>query len=118
MELYYKRKFRDVKEFVIPNTKDRVGRTEDENSVMDWMDATGHIPLCYAREKNGIHVECSTLFEARVKNILKHGTAVGDDGRTYTFISEEIFASTGDICVRAKAEDERYTDVYSLTYFL
>lgn len=118
MELFHKDKFCDVKDVIIPDTKVKRSRTEENEQVVNWMKQTGRIPITYMREKNGIHVECSRIFEAKIKDVLKRGEAIGADGRKFTIEnSENLFPVGSDICVRATPEEGR-SDVYSLDFFV
>lgn len=45
MELNYKERFRDAVDVVIPGTKERRSRTEEEQQIMEWVKKTGRIPL-------------------------------------------------------------------------
>lgn len=119
MELYHKEKFNDVFVKIVPNTRIRRSRTEENNILVEWMKETGRIPLSYLREISGIHVELSNLFEARIKDALNRGYAIGADGRKYIFVEpNNLFPIGSDICVRAKAEGDKYSDAYSLDFFV
>lgn len=119
MELYHKDRFSDAADELIPNTKIRKSRTEEEGQVIAWMKKNSRIPLSFMREIDGIHVECSRLFESKIKYALERGEAIGADGRKYTFEDKEnLFPVGGDICVRAKAEGDKYSDAYGLDFFV
>ena len=119
MELFHKDKFNDAKDVVIPGTKERRSRTEENERLQNWMKETGKIPISYMRENNGIHVEYSRIFQSRIQQVLKQKTAIGADGRMYEFINpEELFPIGSDICVRAKALEDKHSDCYSLDFFI
>lgn len=119
MELYHKNKFSDATDKLIPKTEVRKSRTEENRQVVEWMKKTGRIPLSFMRERDGIHVECSRLFESRIKYALEKGEAIGADGRRYTFEDKEnLFPIGGEICVRAKADGDKSSDAYGLDFFV
>lgn len=119
MELNYKEKFRDAVDVVIPGTKERRSRTEEEQQIMEWVKKTGRIPLQYQRERDGMHVEVSRIFDIRIKFALKQGRAVDEYGREYTFENpDNIFPMCGSYCVRAIADGDKSSDSYSLDYFV
>jgi len=118
MELYHKDQFYDVQDVVIPGTKERRSRTEENEQVINWMKETGRIPITYMRERDGVHVEVSKIFEAKVKDVLQRGTAIGADGRKFTIENpDNLFPIGSDICVRATPEGGT-SDAYSLDFFV
>lgn len=118
MELYHKEQFYDVQDVTIPDTEVRRSRTEENEQVVKWMKQSGRIPITYMRENDGIHVEVSKIFEAKIKDVLKRGEAIGNDGRKYTIENpDNLFPVGSDICVRACAEGGK-SDVYGLDFFV
>ena len=118
MEFQYKERFHDDRVIVIPDTRARVSRTEQNEQLTEWMKRTGHIPLFYLWE-NGIKVELSDIFEAKIKDALQRGSAIGADGRKYTFENpENLFPICSSICVRAIPEGETYSDAYDVVFFV
>lgn len=119
MELFHKDQFYDVQDVVVPGTKERRSRTEENEQVVNWMKETGRIPISYMRERNGIHVEVSKIFEAKIKDVLKRGEAVGGDGRKYRIDEpENLFPICSDICVRATCIESGRSDAYGLDFFV
>ena len=120
MELFHKDKFYDVQDVVVPCTKERRSRTEENEQVVNWMKETGRIPLSYMRERNGIHVECSKIFEAKIKDVFQRRTGiVGGDGRKYNIEDpDNLFPVGSDICVRATCIETGRSDVYGLDFFV
>lgn len=119
MELYHKEQFYDVQDVVIPDTQVKRSRTEENEQVVKWMQQTGRIPLTYMRERDGIHVECSKIFESKIKHVLKLGEAIGNDGRKYKFENpDNLFPIGSDICVRAIPEGKESGDAYGLDFFV
>ena len=118
MELYHKDKFYDVQDVVIPGTEEKRSRTEENEQVVKWMKESGRIPLTYLRERDGIHVEISKTVEAKIKDVLQRGTAIGADGRKFTIEnSDNLFPIGSDICVRATPEGGT-SDAYALDFFV
>ena len=119
MELEHKNQFHDAKEVVIPGTKQRVSNTQQNEQITKWMEKTGHLPLMYMREFDGIHCEVSALFEARIYAAFEQGSAIGADKRKYKLgEANEVFPMCGSICVRAIPEGEEHSDAYDLTFFV
>ena len=119
MELFHKEQFSDVKDVKIPGTEIRKSRTEENEQVVNWMKETGRIPLSYMRERNGLHVECSKVFEAKIKDAFERGEAVGADGKKYKFEdTDNLFPIGSDICVRATCVETGRSDVYGLDFFV
>lgn len=118
MELYHKDKFYDVQDVVIPGTEERRGCTEENEQVVKWMKESGRIPLTYQRERDGIHVEISKIFEAKIKDVLQRGTAIGADGRKFTIENpDNLIHICGSVCVRATPEGGT-SDAYALDFFV
>lgn len=118
MELQFKEQFYDATVLVIPGTRQRVSRTEQNQQLTDWMKKTKHIPLQYMWE-NGIKVELSNIFEAKIKDALQRGCAIGADGRKYTFENpENLFPICSSICVRAIPEGETGSEAYDVVFFV
>jgi hypothetical protein len=119
MELEHKEQFHDVKEVVIPGTKERVSNTQQNEQITKWMAKTGHLPLMYQRERDGIHCEISELFEKRIYAAFEQGSAIGEDGRKYTLgEADETFPMCGSICIRATPEGEEHGEAYDITFFV
>ena len=120
MELFHKEQFSDARDVKVPGTEVRRSRTEENEQVVNWMKETGRIPISYMRERNGIHVECSKIFEAKIKDVLQRRTdIVGGDGRKYNIEDpENLFPVGSDICVRATCVETGRSDVYSLDFFV
>lgn len=119
MKLFHKDRFSDAVDKLIPDTKIRKSRTEEEEQVIAYMKKTGRIPLSFMRESDGIHVECSRLFESRIKFVLERGEAIGADGRKYIFeFKDDLFLVGCSICTWAKTEDQKYFAAYSLSFFV
>lgn len=119
MELFHKDKFYDAEDILVPGTETRRSRTEENEQVVNWVKESGRIPISYMRESDGIHVECSKIFEAKIKDVLQRRTGIiGGDGRRYTIENpDNLFPVGSDICVRATAEGGR-SDVYGLDFFV
>lgn len=120
MNLYHKEQFRDVKELIIEGTEKYTGNTDDLNAIKEWSKATGHIPLYYERDyKDGIHVEVSEVYDVKIKHALSNGSAIGADGRKYTFVTpDKIYPTGGSMCTRAIPEGSDTSDVYGLDFFV
>ena len=120
MELFHKEQFSDARDVKVPGTEVRRSRTEENEQVVNWMKETGRIPISYMRERDGIHVECSKIFEAKIKDVLQRRTdIVGGDGRKYNIEDpENLFPMGSDICVRATCVETGRSDVYSLDFFV
>ena len=119
MELYHKDQFRDAKDILIRGTKERVSRTQQNEQLTAWMKKTKRIPISYMRENNGIHVECSEIFEAKIKDVLQRGEAVGNDGRKYRLKdTDNLFPIGSDICVMAAVEGSEHYEAYGLDFFV
>ena len=118
MELQFKEQFHDARVIVIPGPRQTVSRTQQNEQLNEWMKKTKHIPLQYMWE-NGIKVELSDIFEAKIKDALQRGCAIGADGRKYTFKEpDNLFPICSSICVRAKAEGESRSDAYGVDFFV
>lgn len=118
MELQFKEQFHDSRVVVIPGTRQRVSRTEQNQQLTDWMKKTKHIPLQYMWE-NGIKVELSSIFEAKIKDALQRGNAVGGDGRKYTFVEpDNLFPICSSICVMAMTEGDSHAEAYGVDFFV
>lgn len=118
MELQFKEQFHDARVIVIPGTRQKVSRTQQNEQLNEWMKKTKHIPLQYMWE-NGIKVELSDIFEAKIKDALQRGCAIGADGRKYTFEEpDNLFPICSSICVRATPEGEEHGEAYDLTFFV
>ncbi len=119
MELYHKDKFKDVKDVLIRGTKTRVSRTQQNEQLVAWMKRTNRIPISYMRDSNGIHVECSEVFERKIRHALKNGSAIGMDGRKYLFKdTDDLFPIGSDICVMAAVEGSEHYEAYGLDFFV
>ena len=118
MELQFKEQFHDARVIVIPGTRQKTSRTQQNEQLAEWMKRTKHIPLQYMWE-NGIKVELSDIFEAKINDALQRGYAIGADGRKYTFEEpDNLFPICSSICVRAKAEGESRSDSYGVDFFV
>ena len=118
MELQFKEQFHDATVVVIPGTRQRVSRTEQNEQLTNWMKKTKHIPLQYMWE-NGIKVELSSIFEAKIKDALHRGNAIGGDGRKYTFVEpDNLFPICSSICVMAMAEGDSDAEAYGVDFFV
>jgi hypothetical protein len=104
---------------VIPGTKQRVSRTQESEQIENWMEKTGHLPMMYMREHDGIHCEISELFEKRFHAALENGCAVGEDKRQYKLDNtKKPFTMCGSICVRATPEGSEHSEAYDITFFV
>lgn len=119
MRLQHDDDYKDCKDIlIIARVNMKNTRQEQNNQVTEWMKKTGKIPFAYQAEKDGLHVEYSETFEQRIKEILAKGTAIGMDGKEYTFVKpDQLFPLGNEICVKAKLADEKFADSYCLSYF-
>lgn len=119
MKLVHKKQFRDAKEIVIPDTMQRVSNTQQNEQIKAWMSETGHLPMMYSREDDGIHCEISKLFEARIRVAFEQGFAIGADGRRYKLSkSDEVFPMCSSICIKAIPDGEKHAEAYDITFFV
>lgn len=119
IELKHKDRFYDVWDDVVPGTDIRRSRTEECELLMKYVNASGHLPIYFMRLNDGIHMEQSKVFTAKVRAILADGHAVGFDGRHYTFEDpDNLFPIGSDICVRATCDETGNSDAYGLSFFI
>jgi len=119
MELYHKDQFRDAKDILIRGTKERVSRTQQNEQIVAWMKKRKRIPISYMREPNGLHVECSEVFERKIRRAFNNGSAIGQDGRKYHFKdTDNLFPIGSDICVMAAVEGSEHYEAYGLDFFV